>query len=50
VIWGVEHILLLYRSSYESTGELIRSAGGYDDNIIAKESTEAEQYSEKNQS
>jgi hypothetical protein len=24
--------------------------GGYDDNIIAKESTKAEQYSEKNQS
>jgi hypothetical protein len=27
----------------------IKSAGGYDDNIIAKESTKAEQYSEKNQ-
>jgi hypothetical protein len=31
-------------------GEPIKSAGGYDDNILAKESTKAEQYSEENQS
>jgi hypothetical protein len=31
-------------------GWLMKSAGGYDENIIAAESTKAEQYSKKNQS
>ncbi len=31
-------------------GEPTKSAGGYDENIIGKESTKAEQYSGENQS
>jgi hypothetical protein len=47
---GIEHTLLVIsKEAMDSTRWPIKSARGYDDNIIAKESTEAEQYSEKNQ-
>jgi len=36
-------------AGYGSMGQPIKSAGGYDDNIITKGATEAEQCSEENQ-